>query len=58
MIFIDQTQYYSFGDFPEKAKLSLSSEKLVKAGFEFNYKHIEEIYDNLVEYAKLKGILK
>lgn len=47
-----------FGDFPEKAKLSLSSEKLVKAGFEFNYKHMEEIYDDVVEYAKSKGILK
>ncbi|KAJ4763572.1 Anthocyanidin reductase [Rhynchospora pubera] len=47
-----------FGDFPEKAKLSLSSEKLVKAGFEFNYKQIEEIYDDLVEYAKSKGLLK
>jgi nucleoside-diphosphate-sugar epimerase len=47
-----------FGDFPEKAKLSLSSEKLVKAGFEFKYKHIEEIYDDVVEYAKSKGFLK
>ncbi|KAF3325638.1 anthocyanidin reductase [Carex littledalei] len=47
-----------FGDFPEKAKLILSSEKLLKAGFEFNYKHIEEIYDDVVEYAKSKVILK
>ncbi|KAJ3693645.1 hypothetical protein LUZ60_009125 [Juncus effusus] len=47
-----------FGDFPEKAKLSLSSEKLKWEGFEFKYKQIEEIYDDVVEYGKSKGILK
>ncbi|KAJ4977337.1 hypothetical protein NE237_002443 [Protea cynaroides] len=33
-----------FGEFPAKAKLIISSEKLVKEGFSFNY-GIEEIYD-------------
>ncbi len=46
-----------FGDFPSKAKLILSSEKLTKEGFSFKY-GIEEIYDQSVEYFKAKGILK
>lgn len=47
----------SFGGLPAKAKLSLSSEKLLKAGFEFKFKKLEEIYDDVVEYAKAKGLL-
>ncbi|XP_008778425.1 anthocyanidin reductase ((2S)-flavan-3-ol-forming) [Phoenix dactylifera] len=46
-----------FGELPEKAELSLSSEKLMKAGFEFKYKQLEEIYDETVKYAKATGLL-
>lgn len=41
--------------FPAKAKLVLSSEKLVQEGFHFKY-GIEEIYDETVEYFKNVGI--
>ncbi|KAI4296527.1 hypothetical protein L6164_036477 [Bauhinia variegata] len=46
-----------FEDFPSKAKLILSSEKLIKEGFSFKF-GIEEIYDQSVEYFKTKGVLK
>ncbi|XP_020102668.1 anthocyanidin reductase ((2S)-flavan-3-ol-forming) [Ananas comosus] len=46
-----------FGGLPAKARLSLSSEKLLKGGFEFKFKKLEEIYDDVVEYAKAKGLL-
>ncbi|XP_010241022.1 PREDICTED: anthocyanidin reductase [Nelumbo nucifera] len=46
-----------FGDFPTKAKLILSSEKLIKEGFSFKY-GIEEIYDQCVDYFKTKGLLQ
>ncbi|KAK4858068.1 hypothetical protein QYF36_010519 [Acer negundo] len=46
-----------FGDFPTKAKLTLSSEKLISEGFSFKY-GIEEIFDQTVEYLKTKEILK
>lgn len=46
----------SFGDFPATPKLSISSEKLIKAGFTFKY-GIEEIYDETVEYFKSVGLL-
>lgn len=41
--------------FPAKAKLVLSSEKLVQEGFHFKY-GIEEIYDETVEYFKNVGL--
>ncbi|KAM0937063.1 putative anthocyanidin reductase ((2R,3R)-flavan-3-ol-forming) [Dioscorea sansibarensis] len=53
-------QYKVFNDVvdsPGPAKLSLSSEKLIQAGFEFNYKSLEEIIDSVIEYGKSKGIL-
>ncbi|ONI10136.1 hypothetical protein PRUPE_4G029700 [Prunus persica] len=46
-----------FGDFPSKAKLILSSEKLIKEGFNFKY-DIEQIYDQAVDYFKAKGLLQ
>ncbi|XVF27781.1 hypothetical protein REPUB_Repub14bG0138400 [Reevesia pubescens] len=46
-----------FGDFPSKAKLIISSEKLISEGFSFKF-GIEEIYDQTVEYMKAKGMLK
>lgn len=50
-------KFCSFGDFPSKAKLAISSEKLEGEGFTFKY-GIEEIYDQTVEYLKTKGILQ
>ncbi|KAK7319563.1 hypothetical protein RJT34_04285 [Clitoria ternatea] len=46
-----------FDDIPSKAKLVISSEKLIEEGFSFKY-GIEEIYDQTVEYLKTKGALK
>ncbi|XWS12772.1 hypothetical protein CRYUN_Cryun37aG0118900 [Craigia yunnanensis] len=46
-----------FGDFPSKAKLIISSEKLISEGFSFKF-GIEEIYDQTVEYVKAKELLK
>ncbi|KAJ0974823.1 hypothetical protein J5N97_016788 [Dioscorea zingiberensis] len=43
-------------DIPAKAKLSLSSKKLIQAGYEFNY-NMEEIFDTAIEYGKSKGML-
>ncbi|RZS15674.1 hypothetical protein BHM03_00047534 [Ensete ventricosum] len=48
----------SFSDLPEKPKLMLSSEKLVKAGFEFKYKQLEDIYDETVQFAEAVGLLQ
>ncbi|XP_066349555.1 anthocyanidin reductase ((2S)-flavan-3-ol-forming)-like isoform X2 [Miscanthus floridulus] len=41
----------------EKTRVSLSSAKLVKEGFEFKYKTLDEIYGDVVEYGKALGIL-
>lgn len=49
--------YRSFGDLPEKPRVCLSSEKLVQDGFEFKYKTLDEVYDDVVEYGKALGIL-
>ncbi|CAK8577871.1 unnamed protein product [Lathyrus sativus] len=46
-----------FEDCPSKAKLIISSGKLIKAGFSFKYS-IGETYDQTVEYLKTKGVLK
>ncbi|XP_007025907.2 PREDICTED: anthocyanidin reductase [Theobroma cacao] len=46
-----------FGDFPSKAKLIISSDKLINEGFSFKF-GIEEIYDQTVEYMNAKGLLK
>jgi anthocyanidin reductase len=35
----------------------LSSAKLVKEGFEFRYRTLDDIYDDMVEYGKDLGIL-
>lgn len=47
----------SFGDFPSKSKVIISSEKLTKEGFSYKY-GIEDVYDQCVEYFKSKGILQ
>ncbi|TKY59383.1 Anthocyanidin reductase [Spatholobus suberectus] len=46
-----------FDKIPYKAKLAISSEKLIKEGFSFKYR-IEEIFDQTVEYLSSKGALK
>ncbi|KAL5579177.1 hypothetical protein UlMin_011619 [Ulmus minor] len=46
-----------FEDLLSKAKLVLSSEKLIKEGFSFKY-GIEDTYDQTVEYVKAKGLLE
>ncbi|KAM7262875.1 hypothetical protein ACFE04_000558 [Oxalis oulophora] len=46
-----------FGDFPSKAKLIVSSKKLIEEGFDYKY-GVEDIYDQTVEYAKSVGLIK
>nr|ADD09575.1 anthocyanidin reductase [Trifolium repens] len=46
-----------FDDCPSKAKLIISSEKLIKEGFSFKH-GIAETFDQTVEYFKTKGALK
>ncbi|KAK3163700.1 hypothetical protein QOZ80_1AG0007110 [Eleusine coracana subsp. coracana] len=53
-------QYFSdgFGDLLDKPRLCLSSVKLVREGFEFKVKTLDDMYDDeLVEYGKALGIL-
>ncbi|KAJ1272926.1 hypothetical protein BS78_06G240500 [Paspalum vaginatum] len=40
-----------------KPRVCLSSAKLVREGFEFEYKTLDDIYDDMVEYGKDLGIL-
>lgn len=51
------TYVCSFGDYPEKPRVCVSSEKLVREGFEFKYKNLDEIFDDVVKYGKALGIL-
>ena len=37
--------------------MCLSSAKLVKEGFEFRYRTLDDICDDMVEYGKALGIL-
>ncbi|XP_037487375.1 anthocyanidin reductase ((2S)-flavan-3-ol-forming)-like [Triticum dicoccoides] len=48
---------HRFRDLPEKPRVCISSAKLVKEGFEYKYKNVEEIYDSVVEYGRALGIL-
>ncbi|KAG2574996.1 anthocyanidin reductase ((2S)-flavan-3-ol-forming)-like [Panicum virgatum] len=41
----------------EKPRVSLSSGKLVREGFEFRYKTLDEMYHDMVGYGKALGIL-
>ncbi|KAG2569059.1 anthocyanidin reductase ((2S)-flavan-3-ol-forming)-like [Panicum virgatum] len=47
----------SGGELLEKPRVKLSSAKLVKQGFEFRYKTLDAVYQDVVEYGKALGIL-
>ncbi|XP_002518578.3 anthocyanidin reductase ((2S)-flavan-3-ol-forming) isoform X1 [Ricinus communis] len=46
-----------FGDLPSKAKLIISSQKLISEGFSFEH-GIKEIYDQTLDFLKARGLLK
>ncbi|XP_066347954.1 anthocyanidin reductase ((2S)-flavan-3-ol-forming)-like [Miscanthus floridulus] len=45
------------GKLLEEPRVCLSSGNLVKEGFEFKYKTLDSMYDDVVEYGKALGIL-
>ncbi|KAE9607163.1 putative anthocyanidin reductase ((2R,3R)-flavan-3-ol-forming) [Lupinus albus] len=57
-LYVRQLSFWhcSFNDCPSKAKLTISTEKLIKEGFSYKY-GMEEIFDHIVEYLKSKGAL-
>ncbi|TVU06771.1 hypothetical protein EJB05_47535 [Eragrostis curvula] len=52
-----KTNLLSGGELLEKPRVCLSSAKLVREGFEYEYKTLDEVYDDVVEYGKELGIL-
>uniref|UniRef100_A0A8I6XH88 NAD-dependent epimerase/dehydratase domain-containing protein n=2 Tax=Hordeum vulgare subsp. vulgare TaxID=112509 RepID=A0A8I6XH88_HORVV len=46
-----------FAGLTEKPRVCISSAKLVGEGFEFRYKNLDQIYDDVVEYGRGLGIL-
>ncbi|CAM0902480.1 unnamed protein product [Alopecurus aequalis] len=48
---------HRFGGLPEKLRVRVSSAKLVGEGFEYEYKTLDETYDDVVEYGRVLGIL-
>jgi anthocyanidin reductase len=49
---------FRFGGRPKKPRVCMSSAKLVGEGFEFRYRTLDEIYDDVVDYGRALGILK
>ena len=47
---------YRFEDVPRIPKVNLLSQNLVESGFSFKF-GIDEMYDYVVEYMKMKGLL-
>ena len=47
----------SSGELLEKPRVRLSSAKLVKEGFQFKYRTLDDMFDDVVEYGKALGIL-
>ncbi|CAM0902571.1 unnamed protein product [Alopecurus aequalis] len=46
-----------FAGHPEKPRVCISSAKLVGEGFQYKYSTLDEIYDDVVEYGRVLGIL-
>ncbi|KAG2563356.1 hypothetical protein PVAP13_8KG215900 [Panicum virgatum] len=45
------------GELLEKPRVRLSSAKLVREGFEYKYKTVDGMYDEMIEYGQTVGIL-
>ena len=55
--FLDCEIWCRFEEGLSSAKLTLSSEKLIKEGFRFEY-GISEMYDEMTKYFESKGLIK
>jgi anthocyanidin reductase len=49
--------FCSSGGLLEKPRVRLSSAKLLREGFQYKYKTLDEVYDDVVEYGRKLGIL-
>jgi anthocyanidin reductase len=47
----------SIGGLPEKPRVCIWSDKLVKEGFQYKYNNLDEIYDDVVVYGRSLGVL-
>uniref|UniRef100_M8C0I9 Leucoanthocyanidin reductase n=1 Tax=Aegilops tauschii TaxID=37682 RepID=M8C0I9_AEGTA len=45
------------GGLPEKPRVCIWSDKLVKEGFQYKYNNLDEIYDDVVVYGRALGVL-
>nr|CAB3485858.1 unnamed protein product [Digitaria exilis] len=50
-------KYPQSGDLLEKSRMCVSSVKLEREGFEYKYKTLDGMYDDMIEYGKALGIL-